>query len=346
MTIQTGLLLGFAATASSLIDRAHAQLWVSGIGVSDVDQGEGAEVPHRTRYLALSVPGIQSADKLLVRFRPWRRPEGGTETVIVVGVDPKHPILRPWNLVEGSLADLNRPDGIIIDKLYAKRLGISSLGDIAEINGHRARIVGFTDGVRTFTQSPYVFASLKNAKVFSGAADDRSTFLLVRTTPGVDPRKVQEALSIRLPNLRVWTASEFSWKTRWYWLFGTGAGFALVLATALGLIVGTITVIQTLYATTVERLSEYATLRAMGAPGRFIYGVILRQALLSAIGGYVIGMGCSVAVVTACQNSNLALLLPPSVALGIAVLTVAMCTGAATFAIRRALRADPAMVFK
>jgi putative ABC transport system permease protein len=346
MTIQTGLLLGFAVTASSLIDRADAQLWVSGIGVRDVDQGEGALIPARTRFLALSTPGVASAEELVVQFLPWKRPDGGTETVIVVGIDLARAALRPWNLIGCSLDDLDRPDGIIVDRLYAEKLGVHAVGDRVEINGRRARVVGFTDGVRTFTQSPYIFTSLRNAKAFAGLSADQATYLLVRTAPAADPAGVRNALAARLKQQEVWTANDFSWETRWYWLFGTGAGIALVLAALLGLVVGTITVAQALYAATIERLSEFATLRAMGASRRYIYGIILRQALLAGTVGYAIGITCSLVIVSAARNSNVALLLPLNLALCVALLTVLMCSGAAVVAIRRAVTAEPAIVFK
>jgi len=144
----------------------------------------------------------------------------------------------------------------------------------------------------------------------------------------------------------VWSTTGFSWQTRSYWLFSTGAGAALVLAAILGLIVGMIVVAQTLYAATVERISEFATLRAMGAPARYLYGIILRQGLLSAAIGFAIGMGVARAIVHAAHDANAAMLLPLPLVAGLAVATVAMCSGAAITSIRRAVTAEPALVFK
>ena len=45
---------------------------------------------------------------------------------------------------------------------------------------------------------------------------------------------------------------------------GTGAGAALFAGALLGVIVGTVIVAQTLYSSTKDHLSEFATLRAMG----------------------------------------------------------------------------------
>ena len=343
MAIQISLLLGFASTASSLVDRADADFWVAAVGARDVDQS--GEIAARLRYLALDVPGVAAAQELVVRFIPWKRPDGGTELVIVVGADLTDPLLRPWNLVSGSIDDLHRPNGVIIDTLYAEKLGVHGIGDTVEINGHRARVVGFTRGVRTFTQAPYVFTSLENAKIFSDIARDNAVYLLVKARPEADQKFVRDGLAARLPNLEVWSTAAFSWQTRWYWLSSTGAGAALILAAVLGLIVGTITVAQTLYATTMERISEYAALRAIGAPARYLYSVILKQALLSAAVGYAVGMACAMIVVRAADNSNLSLMLPPWLAAGVGGLTAIMCAGAAMISIRRAVKADPAMVF-
>ncbi|MGH7091463.1 MAG: ABC transporter permease, partial [Stellaceae bacterium] len=54
-----GLLLGFTQTTASLIDRAHADLWIMGVGTRDVDQA-GA-IPNRRLYQALAVPGVADA---------------------------------------------------------------------------------------------------------------------------------------------------------------------------------------------------------------------------------------------------------------------------------------------
>ena len=74
------------------------------------------------------------------------------------------------------------------------------------------------------------------------------------------------------------------------WLFETGAGAALITGAALGLIVGVVIVAQTLYSSTKDHLNEFATLRALGASASYIIKVILMQAMLSALIGYVLGM--------------------------------------------------------
>ena len=77
--------------------------------------------------------------------------------------------------------------------------------------------------------------------------------------------------------------AEFRERSRQFWLFGTGAGAALFAGALLGVIVGTVIVAQTLYSSTKDHLNEFATLRAIGSSRKYIYKVIICQALLSAV---------------------------------------------------------------
>jgi putative ABC transport system permease protein len=134
--------------------------------------------------------------------------------------------------------------------------------------------------------------------------------------------------------------------TRFYWMFTTGAGVAVLIAAVLGLVVGFVVVAQTIYATTMDHIREFGTLKAMGAPNSYVYKVIMKQAGISAIMGYVLGMMVSVFVVHASQKGGAAILMPMPMAAGMFFLTLAMCVGAALVSINKVMHIDPAMVFK
>ncbi|MCE3002862.1 MAG: ABC transporter permease [Xanthomonadaceae bacterium] len=343
MGVQMGLLVGFARTASSLIDRAGADLWITAAGTSNVDIT--GTLPQRWRYQAQAVPGVASAHDYMVQFAFWKKPDGGNESVIMVGIDLADPIGGPWNLVEGSVADLAVDGGIILDRLYMDKLGVRAIGETLEINNRRARVVGFTDGIRTFTQSPYVFVAHDEARHYTFVDDDRTTYVLVKLAPGADREMVRAALAARMPDVRVWTTDEFSRATRVYWLVTTGAGAALTLAALLGLVVGIVIVGQTLYASTIDRLPEYATLRAMGAPNAYLYAVILKQAAISAVLGFAAGFAATGVAVAISRTGNIAIDMPAWLAVVLALLTGLMCAAGAVFSIRRVMRIDPTSVF-
>lgn len=343
MGVQMGLLVGFAQTAGGLIERIRADLWITAVGTTNVDIA--SNISERWRLQALKDPGVARADNLIVQFAFWRKPAGGNESVIMVGVDPADPRGLPANLVEGSAADLAIDDAVIIDRLYQPKLGIDHLGQTLEISNRRARVVGFTSGLRTFTQSPYVFSRPESARRYTFVGEGRTTFVLIDVAEGESVTEVQRRLQAAMPDVTVWRKNEFMHQTQRYWLVTTGAGGALLLAASLGLVVGVVIVGQTLYASTVDRLPEYATLRAMGAPHGYLHRVILKQAAISAVLGYVAAVAVIVPMALASRTGNIAISMPPWLLVALALLTALMCVAGALFSIRRVIRIDPTSVF-
>lgn len=344
MGIQLGLLIGFSLTTSGIIDNTDADIWLTPKGTSNVDiAGRQAT---RWRQQALALPEVDSADYYLMQFSLWRKPTGGSEGVMLVGFNLANGRGGPWLLDEGRIEDLQQDDGIIIDRLYADKLDVQHLGQTVEINNQRARVVGFTNGLRTFTQTPYVFTTYRNALKFSRVPDDETSYVLVKLRHGADRDRVIATLRAQLPLVDVWSREEWSNRTRMYWMITTGAGAALLLAAALGLVVGIVIVGQTLYASTVDRIAEYATLRAMGAPNQYLYSVILKQALFSAVLGFLFGITITLLASWRSMGGNVPIMVPWWAVLIIALLTVFMCLGGAIASIRRVLVLDPSSVFK
>lgn len=344
IVVELGLFLGFTTATSSLIDHSRADLWITAPRVPYIEQA----VPFSERKVAtvLATPGVARAAKYIVRFTQWKRPDGRQESVQIVGVDLATGLGTPWNVVAGTLDDLRKPDAVFVDEIYREKLGVAHIGQIVEIRGRRARIAGFTRGIRAFTTSPYVFTTFKNALDYADLREDQTLYILVKAAAGADTGALRHALAARLRDVDVVTNAGFSRMTQVYWMFTTGAGIAVLLAALLGLVVGIVVVAQTIYATTVDHLREYGTLKAMGATNRYLYGVIVLQAVISAVIGYAVGMIVSVFVVRGSEQGGAAILLPPAMAAGMLVLTLVMCVGAAIVSINKVTRLDPAMVFK
>ena len=167
----------------------------------------------------------------------------------------------------------------------------------------------------------------------------------MRIAPGASAEAVRRELAPRLSDAEVLTSDEFRRRSRFFWLFGTGAGAALFASAVLGVIVGTVIVAQTLYSSTKDHLNEFATLRAIGSSREYIYQVILWQALLSAVIGFSIAAGVAMALVAATRDTALPIVITPGLTLGLFALTLFMCALSAISAITVVTRIDPAMVF-
>lgn len=343
VAVQCGLYLGSERTIAAMLDESRGDLWVVPFGTKSFD--DPSLLSGREKYPALSTPGVDSVEDLVVGFAAWRKPKGGTTAVLLVGSSWATGGLKPWNISQGSVAELNAPSAVAVDDSYFSDLGITKLGDTAEINNTKVTVGAVTSGIRSFTTLPYVFTTLPRAQELLDATPEQSSYTLVRLKPHTDIEKVRTELRARLPETEILTKAEFRTRSLDYWLFETGAGSALIAGAALGIIVGVVVVAQTLYASTKDHLNEFATLRALGASAGYIHRVILLQAMLSAVLGYALGMILSLLAVWAATGTTLLIVMTPKLAVALFFLTVAMCALAAIAAIFKVTRIDPAGVF-
>jgi putative ABC transport system permease protein len=342
--VQFGLFLGFLETTANVVVHSGADLWISAPGIPHVNAG--APMLEKRRYKALSVEGVERVDRFALNFVNWKLPSGAQEAVQVAGFDLTGGMGGPWNIVEGSIDLLRGEDTIIVDELYKKKLGVAGIGDTVEILGRRARVVGFTSGIRSFTTSPYIYTSFKNAQNYTQLASDQTYFLLVRLKPGADAATVKAALGEAISGVEIATNDEMAKRTQNYWLFSTGAGVTTLLGAFLGLVVGVVVVAQTIYSATVDHIREFGTLKAMGARNSYIYRVIIEQAILSAVMGYAVAIVIGIFISRSSAAGEAVILLPTEMILGVLALAVFMCIAASFLSIRKATSIDPAMVFK
>jgi putative ABC transport system permease protein len=343
VTIQLGLYAGSERMIATLIDHAQADLWIVPLETRSFENG--ATLPGHERYLALSTPGVAAATEIVVSFAEWRKPSGGMIPVVLVGAEPGAGGPAPWDIIEGSSAELATPDAVVVDRTYLRDLGLRRAGDEAEIFGLKARVAAVTRSIRSFTTLPYVFTSLAGARAYLGLDRHRATYVLVRVRPGAGLDAVRSALGPKLRQAEVLTTAQFRGRTIGHWLFGTGAGSALIAGAGLGVLVGAVVVGQSLYAGTRDHLPEFATLRALGSSAGYIHRVILAQAVLCAAIGSAFGALVGLLVVAVSAETAMPVVLTPSVSLLILGITLLMCCGGAISAILKIMRLDPASVF-
>jgi putative ABC transport system permease protein len=343
VTVQLGLFVSFERTVTVMIDHAPADLWIVPLGTKCFE--DPSLLDEANRYRALSIEGVSEVDPILISFAQWRMPDGGASPVLVIGSDLRASGLLPWNLVEGGIDALSVPDSVAADSTYFDRLGVKGIGDAAEMRDRRAEIRAVTKGIRSFTTTPYVFTQLERARAYTGTPRTKVTYLLVHLKPHADVERVRSQLQSVLSKAEVLTAAQFSSRSRSFWLFGTGAGAALFAGALLAMVVGSVVVAQTLYASTKEHLYEFATLRAIGSSGAYLHTVIITQALLSAIAGFGIAFVVGIFIVRLTTDSALPVLMTPALTVILFVLTVVMCIISALSSILKVMRMDPAMVF-
>jgi len=340
--IQMGLYLGFGRMVTTMIDHANADLWIVSHGAKSFEDLSLLDLDVQRKVVAVN--GVAKATPVVIGFSDWRTHSGQMTPVFVLGSDLEAGALEPWNVVDGSVQALAAPGTVAVDRSYYERLGVSGIGSVAEIHGQKVRVAAVTDGIRSFTTTPFVFSELGRARSFLGLPPNKASHLLVRLVPGSNTAAIREAIQSAAAGADVLTPEEFRSRCRDFWLFGTGAGVALFAGALLGVIVGTVIVAQTLYSSTKDHLGEFATLRAIGCSNSYIYDVIRYQALLNAVIGFSIASSIGALVVQMTAKSAMPIVITPELILGLFILTVLMCTASAIAAIIRVTRIDPVMV--
>lgn len=341
--VQMGLYFGFNTMVTTMIDHASTDLWVISSGTKYFEDLSliNTRVGDRLR----ATDGVAEVVPIVAGFSAWSLPDSAMTSIFIVGSDVATGGLPPWNVVGGTVQSLATRGTVAIDQTYRDRLGGAGIGTATSIRGEPAKVGAMTDGIRSFTTTPYVFTGLTDARTYVGLPPVFTTHFLIRLKQGADLERVRQAVLSNNQAIQVLTPDQFREQSRAFWLFRTGAGAALVAGAVLGVIVGIVIVAQTLYASTKEHLNEFATLRAIGSPRGYIYRVIVCQAGVSAVLGYAIAAGAALLCVYFTAGSALPIVLTGWLMAAIFLLTVVMCVGSGIAAILKVMRVDPATAF-
>ena len=340
--VQMGLYFGFGRMITTMIDHVSTDLWIVSNGAKCFEDLSLLSTGMQKRLLAID--GVAEVVPVVVGFSAWSLPDGAMTPVFVVGSDVAAGGLSPWNVVEGTVQSLTVPGTVAVDRSYYDRLGVSGIGATSRIRGLPVTVGAVTDGIRSFTTTPYVFTDLGSARSYIGLPASFASHFLVRLKTKADVEGIRQNILSNISGIQALTPDQFQEQSRSFWLFGTGAGAALLAGVLLSAIVGTAIVAQTLFSSTKDHLYEFATLRAIGASNGYIYKVIICQAVLSAIIGFAIAALIGTAVVHFTAKNALQIVITPSLMIELFLVTVVMCVVSAIAAIIRVIRVDPAIV--
>lgn len=346
--VQVGLFLGLLDNASITIEHLGADLWVTSKNTPNIDFAQ--TFPETAVQRVRSVPGVERADNLIVWFMTMALPSGAKEGTLVYALEDFDRWRFPWNVTEGELSDLRRGNYLFLDESAKKRFGEFHVGEYREMIGHRLKIIGKTRDALSFSTTPIVFLDFRRAQEMSpDELQGNTTYILVRLAPGATPAQIETVrreIQRRLPHNDVHTGPEWAAQSRRYWVESTGLGLNLAMTIFLGCLVGVVVVAQTLYASTMEHIKEFGTVKAIGGSNLDIYRILGEQATISAIVGFLLGGAFSWLLRPAMARIDLKLIISPSFAAVVGAGTLILCLAAAMISFRKVARIDPALVFR
>ncbi len=306
-------------------------------------------------YQVLGIDGVDSATAVYMRLVSWRNPvePANARNILAIGFDPAEPGFESL-LSKEQFEAIKIPDQVIFDRRGRDEYGpVRELLDAgravsAEINDRRVAVVGMYEVGTSFGLDGGIITSdLNFLRILPTRRKSAIDFGLIRLQPGEDAAQVQARIREAIPqDVRVLTRREFMDLEIQYWNKTTPIGYIFAFGAVMGLIVGLIIVYQILFADVQDHLQEYATLKAMGYTHGYLRTVVLQQAIILAVLGFVPGMAIAHLVFTkGADATRLPLEMSLESALSVFALTVAMCAGSGLMALRKLRAVDPAEVF-
>ena len=308
----------------------------------------------RRLYQAVGFEAVEEVTPVYIFPSVWKNPwNNERRSINTVGFRPDDALLDLAGFEEAR-ALLRRQDVVLFDRASRPEFGPvaehfeTGAPVVTEINDREIGVVGLFEMGTSFGIDGTVITSDDNwLRLFPDRPRSDIHLGLIRLKPGQDPARLRDALDEYLPDdVLVLTKPQFVQREKDYWNSATPIGYIFAFGAIMGFVVGAIIVYQILFADVSEHLNEYATLRAIGFSNGFVSGIVLQEAAILAVLGYLPG----VAIVwwlygKAAAATNLPLYITQERAVTVFLMTLAMCAISALMAVRKVRRLDPAEVF-
>ncbi len=227
--------------------------------------------------------GIGDVYRLVRIAKPIGFPPKGMAIVIGMDFASRIKFIEDYTLIEGrGLTDSLKREALIGEKV-AQTLGYT-VGDTVEVGKGRYTIVGIIKSPSGISTNAIVVPVNLLIKDY-----DFRNILAVSIVPKDISRtdSIAKALKEKFPDYQVQTTQELARLTESMVAIGDIIRFAL---SAIALFVATVSLFAIMAITVQERTWEFGVLRALGATRKLIFNLVLAQAVLISLLGWVLGL--------------------------------------------------------
>ena len=303
--------------------------------------------PRSRLYQAKAYADVEWVAPLYVARQMWRNPETRfRRAVVTLGVNPSDPIYRSAQLRE-QCRGLSQPDTALIDRLSRPEVGSLPPGQITEVGARNIEIIGQFEVGPGFEAGVAFVGDQTFSSLLGGRPLGDVSVGLVKLRPGADAEKVAAQLREGLPaDVHVLTRAELADKERRYWIVSTSTGIIFGCGVLVAILFGIVITYQVLSLEVTHRLSEYATLKALGFSDGYLSRIVLQQAVVFALLSYVPGFFLTLGIY---HVGSLMTRLPISMTVERAAIVffvnLFLCCLSGLLALRILRRADPVDLF-
>lgn len=207
---------------------------------------------------------------------------GTIELIAGIDLDSYEKLSGPFQYVAGG--PFKADDDCLVDDLFARAKHVK-VNDKIEILNNSFRVAGIVEpgkGARKFLP-------LRVMQDLVGAQDKASIFYLKLDDPRNADAVVNEIKQV--PGMERYVATSMAYylsmmTTSRY----PGVSQFIDFVIAISVIIGFLVIFQSMYTAVMERTREIGILKSMGASKVYIVNVILRETILLALGGIIVGV--------------------------------------------------------
>jgi putative ABC transport system permease protein len=321
---------------------------------------EPRSIPEEIWRQVAPTPGVVETRLLDIGLGDWQNPRDGSfRGIAMIGIDPSRPAINVLG-IEPLLELLSRPNMVLIDRASRQEFGPSNdqqfgsadVGTATDLFGKRVVIGGtYFLGTGLAANGALIISRAGYAERTPGHRD-RVSLVLLQVDPRFDAARVAAAVKEKLKLSGMDQAAEvllrkdtFDYElNRWVWK--TPIGLIFVSGVVLAFVVGAMICYMVLATDVMGRLTEYATLKAMGYRDTYLAMVVMQQAWYLAAIAFVASVPVSLMVYRVTSYlAGISIEMTLGRLLGVAALTLFACSVAAFMALRKLTRAEPASLF-
>lgn len=314
---------------------------------------DGGNVARQWLLQAMADPDVADGMGLFIANAPWDRGDADI-SLTTFGVDPAKPTYVVPEIA-GDLPLLEVQDAAILDRL-ARGLGREVAAAIRpqspltfETQGRTLTAYTTFAGGGGFGGDGYMIVSDQTfLALFPARSSTAPDHILLRLQPGADVPAVVARLRrlISDPALRIRSYADAAQEELTYQQTKRPTGIIFGFGVLIGVLVGLVIVYQVLSTDVADHLREYATFKAMGYGQRFFIGIVLEEALILGVLGFLPGFAIGATILTVMGKiTTLPLAVTPFMAITVFVGTVVFSALSGAIATRRLAAADPADLF-
>ncbi len=343
---QLGVFFFLSGMMGALATDLKVQIWVVDDRTTDVNQVGRLDV--RVIRAIQGVEGVKEAFPLVIAGAPCVFENGSSGIINLLGVEREylHRLIDSSKISLGKITDVQIAGAISAEFYDIKNLGGNiDVGTNLEINGRRAFIAVQTKGFRGFGSS-FCITTIERARFFSNRPSHEVSAVLVNVHNDLDIDLVINRINESVSGVKAWRSDDFAKASKRKILASSGIALSTGVLIIFALITGFFIIGLTMYSSALDRVKDYGTLKAIGASNTYITKLILVQATLLTIVGFIIGILLLQGFRIGVESSGLLFSISlPVLLLMFFTISIISISGA-SFALRRIKSIEPAAVFR